>query len=330
MSKKKSKKIIILAIIILVLLGIGKIQLPSGTEKALDTVRTIALENETVGKVVNNINNKVSEVKEKIEDFSSDVKSGIEIEVEKDKKPVTEPNKIYNELEIPQYIPGHQVIRNEIGRYTLSYNSKHLQPDWVAYELIPEDFSNESVGRQEDFREDPAISGTQALLTDYRGSGYDRGHQLPSQDRVRTAEENSQTFLLSNMSPQINKFNAKLNLTAERAVRDAARQFGKAYVVTGPVLTDNKGNFETIGKNKVSIPLRFFKAVLCFDKNGKAYAIGLLMPQNYTDGNLHTYLYSIDELEKTIGFDLFPNLPDEIENAVEASFNKKDWPKRFW
>ena len=35
---------------------------------------------------------------------------------------------------------------------------------------------------------------------------------------------------------------------------------------------------------------------------------------------------SIDNLELLTGLDFFYNLPDEIENKVEASFSLNDWP----
>ncbi len=36
----------------------------------------------------------------------------------------------------------------------------------------------------------------------YRGTGYDRGHFVPSGDRTNTPEQNTATFMLTNIIPQ--------------------------------------------------------------------------------------------------------------------------------
>jgi DNA/RNA endonuclease G (NUC1) len=37
---------------------------------------------------------------------------------------------------------------------------------------------------------------------DYARSGFDRGHLRPSADRTRSVDDNSQTFLMTDMHPQ--------------------------------------------------------------------------------------------------------------------------------
>ena len=38
-----------------------------------------------------------------------------------------------------------------------------------------------------------------------------------------------------------------------------------------------------------------------------------------------THALSIDELEEETGLDFFCNVPDEVENATEASYEEKAW-----
>jgi endonuclease G, mitochondrial len=59
------------------------------------------------------------------------------------------------------------------------------------------------------FQEDEAIPEKfRAKLSDYFNSGYDRGHMVPAADAKTTQEALSETFLLSNVAPQVgNGFN---------------------------------------------------------------------------------------------------------------------------
>lgn len=227
-------------------------------------------------------------------------------------------------LEIPSYVKGHQVVAHE--GYTLSYNEQYEQPDWVAYVLTVDELNANNTSRTEDFREDPAITTGSAHLDDYRNSGYDRGHLCPSADRTATVEENSETFYLSNMSPQNHRFNAGLWLKAEGAVRDAARQYGTLYVVTGPVFTEG---MKTIGDCKVAVPESFYKVLLVVTENGSAYAIGMICPQEYDQGNLKPYLCTVDQVEAVTGLDFFPDLEDSIETKAESSYDVTKWPSVF-
>lgn len=224
-------------------------------------------------------------------------------------------------LEIPA--GGGRVY--ERNGYAFSFDERFCQPDWVAYTLDVQELDTTATGRTEDFREDEEVG--RPHLGDYRGSGYDRGHLCPSADRTSSVELNSETFLLSNMSPQNHRFNAGLWLATENAVRDTARMYGKVYVATGPVFTDG---MQTIGSCcSIAVPESFYKVILAFDGEEKAHAIGLVCPQNYSKGNLRLYAVSVDEVENLTGLDFFPLLEDAVEAEVEASFFLSDWPKAF-
>lgn len=223
-------------------------------------------------------------------------------------------------LEIPK--GGNPIQYNG---YTLSYNTEYKQANWVAYTLDIEELNTKTTGRTDDFREDPKVDG--AHLEDYRNSGYDRGHLCPSADRTSSVDLCSETYLLSNMSPQIHRFNAGLWLKAEDAVRDAARMYEKIYIATGPIFTDD---METIGSCcKIAVPKSFYKVILAFDSTNNAHAIALVCPQEYEKGNLSLYVTTVDEVEKLTGLDFFYNLDDSVENVVEATYSLKDWPKSF-
>ena len=231
---------------------------------------------------------------------------------------------IRENLELPASIPGHQIVRHT--GYTLSYNEQYEQADWVAYELTSEKL-NATVSRKDNFREDPSILTGSAHLQDYRGSGYDRGHLANSQDFCWSEQANDDTFFMSNMTPQIHGFNAGLWLNCEKAVREAAKEFGSVYVATGPVFSKE---MKTIGSCcSVAVPESFYKVLLAFDQNNNVFAIGMICPQSYEDSRVHSYLCSVNDVEDVTGLDFFPNLDDSIEESVESTFNPYAWPGSF-
>ena len=107
----------------------------------------------------------------------------------------------------------------------------------------------------------------------------------------------------------------------ENACRRWAHQYGKVYVVCGPILY--KGKHKTIGKNKVVVPEAFFKVVLCME--GTPKAIGFIYKNE--DGNRPKgdYVNSVDEVERITGIDFFPSLPDDVEKKVEKTASPEDW-----
>ena len=63
--------------------------------------------------------------------------------------------------------------------YTLSFNSRHKQANWVYYILGSE--GKERVAERTDrFREDKKVPSGSAKPSDYTKSGYDRGHLCPA------------------------------------------------------------------------------------------------------------------------------------------------------
>lgn len=165
--------------------------------------------------------------------------------------------------------------------------------------------------RADNFRPDPSAPNC-AELSDYKGSGYDRGHLCPAADMKISQEAVSETFFLSNMSPQAPVFNrgawAKLEALARSYIRDSSDTL---YVVTGPVFL---GAIENIGENKVTVPLFYYKALYCPKRGMTAF----LMPNRKIEDPLMAWVVSVDMVESLTGTDFFPQLPDETQNKLES------------
>ena len=203
--------------------------------------------------------------------------------------------------------------------FTVSWDDRCKIPEWVAYELTQQEAFAEDVARGDVFWEDTRVRNP-SRLSDYRGSGYDRGHMCPSNDQRWSGQANYDSFSLLNMVPQDHDYNAGIWLTAEKWVRNVAGRYGKVYVATGPLI---EKEMKTIGSG-VAVPNSCWKALLVISE-GKASSIAVCIPQDAPRGQLHPYVMSVNELEELTGLDLFCNLPDDSEDRIESMKSIKGW-----
>lgn len=205
---------------------------------------------------------------------------------------------------------------------------------WVACAFNSTTFGNNSVGRNENWVYDPALSISiqpnlsSAYKNDADGNAYSRGHQVASNDRQTTKAENNQTFYYSNMTPQNQTLNGGQWAQLEGAVQNlgsSVRGRDTLYMVTGPVF--DSGYKSTTDKSGAvcAVPSRFFKALmLCtFGADGKvvsAQGAAYLTTGNNAAANTaySTWITTIDAVEELTGLDLFANLPSEIQKSAES------------
>jgi endonuclease G len=199
---------------------------------------------------------------------------------------------------------------------TLSYNPNYKQADWVFYPLGQEQLQD-CYDRPSNFRADPELDKAQsAQLADYKGSGYDRGHLSPAGDNKWNDDAMSESFLLSNISPQPPKFNRGLWSRLESLVRAWASKGEGLWVTTGPVLTIG---LDTIGESEVAVPKYFYKVLATQDGLN---AIALLMPSDASE-SLDTYAMPVSELEDFTRLDFLHGMKNE--HAVEAKLDMRQW-----
>lgn len=149
-------------------------------------------------------------------------------------------------------VPGAADSIIEREGYALGYIEKHEQPAWVQYIMTSEEVSRRAAKRGDDFRPDPAVPTGSATPQDYTRSGYDRGHLAPAADMSFSVKTMSESFFMSNMSPQAPQFNRGIWSKLEKQVRHFATKEKRIVVVTGPILPAEKAI--TIGANKVTVP----------------------------------------------------------------------------
>jgi len=222
-------------------------------------------------------------------------------------------------IELPEYDASDTVIHHT--GYSLSYSEEHEQAEWVAYELTVEELRG-NVERTDNFRADPNVDTETASLSDYRGSGYDRGHLAPAADFSWSKKAMSDTFYFSNMSPQKPGFNRGIWRSLESQVREWAVRDRALLVVTGPVLRDVE--YKTIGENDVAIPRYYYKVLLDIEEP-ELKGIGFLLPHESSSAPLSSFAVSIDKVEQITGIDFYHAIEDDLEERLESSFNGSLW-----
>ncbi len=230
------------------------------------------------------------------------------------------PAHLYAGLELPAFTECGRIVCHTA--FTLCYSEEHEQACWAAYVLTAAMLKGKGFRRSNDFRPDPLVTTGSATPEDYRKSGLDRGHLVPAGDMKGSRRCMSETFYMSNMSPQVPAFNRGIWKKLEEQVRRWAEENEEIMVVTGPVLTDQ--GFRVIGLNKVAVPFRYYKVILDY-REPELKAIGFILPNSRSDAELETYAVTVDEVEEVTGLDFFPDLPAAGEELLESKIELDKW-----
>lgn len=196
------------------------------------------------------------------------------------------------------------------GRYfTIGYSWYFRQAKWTLEIINPNDHIISETERLNNFRADIRIpTRFRAGLNAYKGSGYDRGHLVASANQTILEIQNSETFLLSNMSPQVDKFNRGIWQRLESAIRilNSQPDILETYVLTAPVFYFDKP-IHTIGSPTdelgidIPVPHGFIKSVLAEDIKGRLLLWTFEMENTDLNGKIEEYLVSTYDAEQIIG-----------------------------
>ncbi len=211
----------------------------------------------------------------------------------------------------------HEIVRHTY--YTLSFSKKDEQAEWVAY-LLTRSMLTAQAERGNNFRPDPSVHSGSAQLIDYKNSGYDKGHLCPAGDMGFNEEAMSETFFLSNMSPQVPTFNRGIWKSLETIVRDWAKEEDSIYIVTGGILSHPLGS---IGPDRVTVPSKYYKVI--YDLTGERKMIAFIIPNEKGSKPLPDYVVSVSDVEKLTGINFFPCLADSLRNKLEGKADIAKW-----
>jgi endonuclease G, mitochondrial len=185
------------------------------------------------------------------------------------------------------------------------YSGLARTPLWSAERLTP-DRIERARGlarlRSNAFHEEPSLpADDRSWLSDYKRSGFDRGHMAPNGD-MSTPEAQEESFSLANMIPQDPCNNEVLWEGIESAVRDIALK-EEAFVVTGPAFLG--AELQSLN-SRVLVPTHVYKAIYLPARNEAA---AYFAPN---DPSQDWETLSIAALTARVGVDVFP----QIDGAV--------------
>ena len=230
---------------------------------------------------------------------------------------------------------GSQKSRNN----STFFDKKNLTALWVAYPLTRKTMGYGSRTDTWDLdpllsrEEQPVIKSTYNHVEASRepeGGYFARGHQLPSADRL-AYEANKKTFYGVNIAPQLActegtdgalDFNSGVWSDLENQIRVWAKDYetDTIYVVTGCLPGESSRYVLDNDDKRVTVPKAFYKALLRLSGGTYTGCAFYFEHKLYEKGTkFKDYVVTIDKLESMTGLDLFHNLPDDIENTVEAA-----------
>ncbi|KAL9106840.1 MAG: hypothetical protein Q9227_008173 [Pyrenula ochraceoflavens] len=236
---------------------------------------------------------------------------------------------------------------------TSSFNRSTRNPHWVAEHITPQSLSISNGDRRHSyFTEDASVPALfRAKLTDYLHSGFDRGHQVPAADAKWSQRAMDDTFLLTNMCPQVGDgFNRDYWAHFEDFCRKLTTKYPSVRIVTGPLYLPKRDpvdgkwrvNYEVIGNPpNIAVPTHFYKVIYGetspnLGENPTAQvALGAFVLPNAPIANeksLSDFEVPVEAVERASGLEFASKLPKErrkrlcAENRCEImvrEFNKE-------
>ena len=177
--------------------------------------------------------------------------------------------------------------------YLLSYNGSTGLANWVGWTLKSDDIG--PIDRSNRFLQDDSFPRGFKVIdeSDYKESGYDRGHLCNSEDRTASRLLNEETFLMSNMMPQTPELNRGPYKMLENYCRKLVQKKGlRLLIYAGGI-----GAANHIGRAGVIVPRYCWKAV--YTPNESFF---VLFPNVHElNKNWKTYLVSKEVLAKMTG-----------------------------
>ncbi|KAG2348578.1 hypothetical protein BDR05DRAFT_957210 [Suillus weaverae] len=218
--------------------------------------------------------------------------------------------------------------------YTAAYDRRLRHPAWTAEHLTLASLGKSNQQRpsgdgspdrsKSTFVEDESLPAMfRAKLQDYFRSGYDRGHMVPAADAKLSQEAMDETFLLSNIAPQVGVgFNRHYWAYLEDWCRRLTGSFSDVYVFTIPLYLPRKDadgkfrvTYELIGSPpNVAVPTHFAKVVLTsrplspsapdvLEISTGAFVLpNAIIPD---DAPLEGFVIPVDVVERAAGLNLF-------------------------
>jgi endonuclease G, mitochondrial len=249
---------------------------------------------------------------------------------------------------MPKHLPGVDLGPTRYvyhQGYVLEHSNDSKTPLWVS-EHCTRDALSGHLKRTNPFRPEPQLQGfPRSELSDYRGSGFDRGHMAPNGNQTVDDELRTDTFFLSNIVPQVGKkFNQSVWADLEDTVRKWTKSREETWIITGGLFYDPKEEDERtanglvevdrIGDDDVAVPTHLFKIIVGHNPDSKKWeSITFVMPnRNYPhrDIDFGKFIRSVRWVEERAGIDLFPEVVAKNPGHPEVKKEIDDGVIELW
>jgi endonuclease G len=219
----------------------------------------------------------------------------------------------------------------EHPQFVLSYNRSRGTANWVAWHLSKA--WRGTAKRQNNFRPDTSIPSAwfRATTTHYTNSGFDRGHMCPSDDRDGSEEDNSATFLMTNIVPQAPKNNQETWRLLEEYCRRLADEGNEMYIYSGVYGSGgigSNGQRSTLADGQITVPARIWKVIVVLpvgtndiariNANTRIIAVDTPNTQAVEEKPWGDYRVSVRDIERATGLNFFAGLPQALQNTIET------------
>jgi endonuclease G len=217
-------------------------------------------------------------------------------------------------------------------QFALSYNSSKGGANWVSWHLSAA--WKGTATRLDNFASDTALPTgfTKVATTAYTNTGFDRGHQCPSDDRDGSQDDNTATFLMTNMLPQAPNLNRVTWEALEGYCRTLLTTGNELYIIAGGYGqggTGANGGVTTTIAGNITVPAQCWKVIVILPIGTSDVArvtaatriIAVNMPNTQTVNNYTwgTYRTSVDAIEAATGFDILSALPTAVQASIEST-----------
>lgn len=220
-------------------------------------------------------------------------------------------------------LPGFSQLKTRQS-HMLSYDPRLRGPAWVLEQLKSERIQGMADRSHCNFREDESIHPYhRATNSDFKGSGFDRGHLAAAANHKWSQQAMDETFILSNVYPQNPNLNQYAWNNLEQYCRSLTKSNRNVYVCSGPLFlpkmeADGKMyvKYQVIGTNNVAVPTHFFKVVVLEKFNGEIELRPYVMPNCPVDEKipLERFLVPVESIERAAGLLFVPNILKTTNN----------------
>lgn len=215
--------------------------------------------------------------------------------------------------------------------YVQSYSSSRGTPNWVSWHLDASNITG-ATERLDNFAGFTGLpQGAFVVQSNtYSGSGFDRGHNVPSADRTSSTNANSATFLMSNMIPQAPQNNQQTWNNLEGYLRTKVLEGNEVYIIMGSYGiggSGSKGSASTIAEGKVTVPSNIWKIAVIIPAgnddinrvSASTRVIAVNTPNlNTIEADWKKYRVSVRSIEAATGYNLLSGLPSSLQDIIET------------